>query len=140
MGILYGSNRPKNLLIVATIADNFLDADRLWRDLPNFSIPIASEIESIRSKSLVQRIYKKDEQLTRLHIQESEFCIDEDIDEYRYEMEERKLAPHMLETEIRLYLSESLFMDEKASISDRLKKYSTLRENGQKWLESLLKK
>ena len=140
VGILYGSNRPKNLLIVATIADNFLDADRLWRDLPNFSIPIASEIESIRSKSLVQRIYKKDEQLTRLHIQESEFCIDEDIDEYRYEMEERKLAPHMLETEIRLYLSESLFVDEKASISDRLKKYSTLRENGQKWLESLLKK
>ena len=140
VGILYGSNRPKNLLIVATIADNFLDADRLWRDLPNFSIPIASEIENIRSKSLVQGIYKKDVQLTRLHIQESEFCIDKDIDEYRYEMEERKLAPHMLETEIRLYLSESLFMDEKASISDRLKKYSTLRENGQKWLESLLKK
>lgn len=140
VGILYGSNRPKNLLIVATLADKFLDADRLWGDLPNFSIPIASEIENIRSKSLVQRIYKKDEQLTRLHIQESEFCIDKDIDEYRYEMEERKLAPHMLETEIRLYLAESLLVDEKSSISDRLKKYSTLRENGQKWLESLLKK
>lgn len=139
VGVLYGSNRPKNLLIVATLANKFLDADRLWRDLPNFSIPIASEIENIRSKSLVQGIYKKDVQLTRLHIQESEFCIDKDIDEYRYEMEERKLAPHMLETEIRLYLAESLLVDEKSSISDRLKKYSTLRENGQKWLESLLK-
>lgn len=140
VGVLYGSNRPKNLLIVATLANKFLDADRLWRDLPNFSIPIASEIENIRSKSLVQGIYKKDVQLTRLHIQESEFCIDKDIDEYRYEMEERKLAPHALETEIRLYLAESLIVDEKTSISDRLKKYSTLRESGQKWLTGLLEK
>ena len=140
VGVLYGSNRPKNLLIVATLANKFLDADRLWRDLPNFSIPIASEIENIRSKSLVQGIYKKDVQLTRLHIQESELCIDKDIDEYRYEMEERKLAPHALETEIRLYLAESLIVDEKTSISDRLKKYSTLRESGQKWLTGLLEK
>lgn len=138
VGILYGSNRPKNLLIVATIADNFLDVDRLWRDLPNFSMPIASEIESIRSKNLVQQMSKNDEQLTRLHIQESESCID--LDEYRYEMEERKLAPHALETEIRLYLAESLIVDEKTSISDRLKKYSTLRESGQKWLTGLLEK
>ena len=138
VGILYGSNRPKNLLIVATIADNFLDVDRLWRDLPNFSMPIASEIESIRSKNLVQQISKNDEQLTRLHIQESESCID--LDEYRYEIEERKLAPHALETEIRLYLAESLIVDEKTSISDRLKKYSTLRESGQKWLTGLLEK
>ena len=138
VGILYGSNRPKNLLIVATIADNFLDVDRLWRDLPNFSMPIASEIESIRSKNLVQQMSKNDEQLTRLHRQESESCID--LDEYRYEMEERKLAPHALETEIRLYLAESLIVDEKTSISDRLKKYSTLRESGQKWLTGLLEK
>ena len=77
-----------------------------------------------------------------MHIQESEFCIDLNLnlDEYRYEMEERKLAPHALETEIRLYLAESLIVDEKTSISDRLKKYSTLRESGQKWLTGLLEK
>ena len=101
-------------------------------------MPIASEIESIRSKNLVQQKSKNDEQLTRLHRQESESCID--LDEYRYEMEERKLAPHALETEIRLYLAESLIVDEKTSISDRLKKYSTLRESGQKCLTGLLEK
>lgn len=140
VGILYSSNRPKNLLIVATVANNFLDIDRLWLDLPNFSIPLVPEFTSIRSKNLVQQMIENEKQLTRLHLQESGSCIDPDMDEYRYEMEDRKLSPHALETEIRLYLAESLFVGERASISDRIRKYSTLRENGQKWLKGLLEK
>lgn len=140
IGVLYGAERPKNLLVVATITDGFLDNDRLWDDLSNYSIPIASEIECIRSKSLLQQITQIDQQFTRLNINESEFCLDEEIDEFRLEMEEKSLAPHLLETEIRLFIAESFIVDEKTSIRDRLKKYLTLRENGQKWLTGLLEK
>ncbi|WP_180055203.1 MULTISPECIES: hypothetical protein [unclassified Acinetobacter] len=140
IGVLYGAERPKNLLVVATITDGFLDNDRLWDDLSNYSIPIASEIERIRSKSLLQQITQIDQQFTRLNINESEFCLDEEIDEFRLEMEEKSLAPHLLETEIRLFIAESFIVDEKTSIRDRLKKYLTLRENGQKWLTGLLEK
>lgn len=70
ISVLYSSERPSNLLVVATIDDNFIDHGRTWLELSRFSTPIKlnSQIEynkessrqlSIVPKSCTQLAYQK---------------------------------------------------------------------------------
>jgi hypothetical protein len=56
VGVLHGSARPSNLLVMATIDDNFIDLDRLWSQLPNFSTPIVFENQDKHNSAMLRQL------------------------------------------------------------------------------------
>lgn len=69
ISVLYSSERPSNLLVMATIDDNFIDQERLWPELPRFSTPLKFDNQVEYDKRLLQRLSIAQERCTQLAYQ-----------------------------------------------------------------------
>lgn len=67
--VLYSSERPSNLLVMATIDDNFIDQERLWSELSKFSTPLKFDNQVEYNKALLQRLAIVPESCTQLAYQ-----------------------------------------------------------------------
>ena len=67
--VLYSSERPSNLLVMATIDDNFIDKERLWSELSKFSTPLKFDNQVEYNKRLLQRLSIVPEKCTQLAYQ-----------------------------------------------------------------------
>ena len=69
ISVLYSSERPSNLLVMATIDDNFIDQERLWPELTRFSTPLKFDNQVEYDKRLLQRLSIAQERCTQLAYQ-----------------------------------------------------------------------
>ena len=69
ISVLYSSERPSNLLVMATIDDNFIDQERLWPELSRFSTPLKFDNQVECNKRLLQRLSVVQEKCTQLAYQ-----------------------------------------------------------------------
>ena len=66
ISVMYSSERPSNLLVMATIDDNFIDQERLWPELTRFSTPLKFDNQVEYNKRLLQRLSIVPEKCTQL--------------------------------------------------------------------------
>ena len=66
ISVMYSSERPSNLLVMATIDDNFIDKERLWSELSKFSTPLKFDNQVEYNKRLLQRLSIVPEKCTQL--------------------------------------------------------------------------
>lgn len=136
IGVINGNNRPKNLLIVASIGDDFVEKERTWQNLNKYCIPIYEDLKALRLSSIMKDLTGESEQTTKLNYQEFKKPVD--WDEYQDEMDVDKMDQSQLEIELKLYLAQNL-VDSDPSFNN-LKKYDSLRTQGRNWLSNLLEK
>lgn len=136
IGVINGNNRPKNLLIVASISDDFVEKERTWQNLNKYCIPIYEDLKALRLSSIMKDLTDEGEQTTKVNYQEFKKPVD--WDEYQDEMDVDKMDQFQLEIELKLYLAQNLV--DSGSSFNNLKKYDSLRTQGRNWLSVLLEK
>ena len=136
IGVINGINRPKNLLIVASISDEFVEKERTWQNLTKYCLPIYEDPKVLRLSSIMKDLTGESEQTTNLNYQEFKKPVD--WDEYQDEIDVDKMDQSQLEIELKLYLAQNL-VDSDPSFNN-LKKYDSLRTQGRNWLSNLLEK
>lgn len=136
IGVINGINRPKNLLIVASISDEFVEKERTWQNLNKYCIPIYEDLKALRLSSIMKDLTDEGEQTTKVNYQEFKKPVD--WDEYQDEMDVDKMDQFQLEIELKLYLAQNLV--DSGSSFNNLKKYDSLRTQGRNWLSVLLEK
>ena len=130
------NNRAKNLLVVASIDDAFVENERTWQNLPTYCLPIYEDLKSLRLSSLMKDLTGESEHLTKLNYRAFEQPID--WAEYQDEIDKDNLTQSQLEIELKLYLAQNL--GDSNSSFNNLKKYDLLRTQGRNWLSALLEK
>lgn len=135
IGVLHSDKRPTNLLVVASIEHDQLDAERVWKELPRFSFPIEPKAQLC---GLKQFSNPEPQQVTSIcwnlgtNIAVNKDDLDEVID---------FCDPNdyfSLRSETALYRALAMVNNSDTPVSKRLDKTKSLRDQGLQWLKGII--
>ncbi|HBC3434439.1 TPA: hypothetical protein KDY11_002536 [Vibrio parahaemolyticus] len=135
IGVLHSDKRPSNLLFVASIEDNQLDTERVWRELPKASFPIVPKTQSCGLKQFSNPDQK---QITSICWSSgADILVDKDDLEEVIELCDQN-DYFALRTETSLYRALAKTNSSDFPISKRLHETKGLREQGVEWLKGII--
>jgi len=135
IGVLHSDKRPSNLLVVASIEDNQLDTERVWRELPKASFPIVPKTQSCGLKQFSNPDQK---QITSICWSSgADILVDkDDLDEVIELCDQNDYFA--LRTETALYRAIAKTHSSDFPISKRLYETKGPREQGLEWLKGII--
>ncbi|MDT3322027.1 hypothetical protein Q4Q52_20030 [Shewanella sp. SP1S2-4] len=135
IGVLHSDKRPTNLLVVASIEHDQLDADRVWKELPRFSFPIVPKTQPC---GLKQFSNPEQQQVTSICWSSgTNIAVDkDDLDEVIDLCDPTDYFE--LRSETALYRALAMANSSDTPVSEQLDKTVSLRDQGLQWLKGII--
>lgn len=135
IGVLNNENRPSNLLVVASLEQNQLDHDRVWKALPKASFPIVPKTQRCGLKQFASPDQQKNTSIC--WSSGADISVDkDDLDEVIELCDQNDYFA--LRIESALYRSFVKVNRSDSPISKQLLETKGLREEGLEWLKGII--
>ena len=137
LGVLFDINKPKNLMVVASISNGSIDNIHSWKELTNYSIPIAPAFKSLRPQNLIKNMNAVLENGSFLLASELLNLAESDFSNIFDDKEQKN--PLSFKIEAGLYRAVSLSKHSTEVASDKIKLMNSIRKQGCDWLDDILR-
>ena len=134
IGAINIDKRPSNFLIIASLENNLLDSNRVWKELPQVTFPIFPETQAC---GLSQFYRSEPNQTTYLDWNSN---TDKLVDQDDFEDAIDQCDPNnyfALKAETAIYRALAKVSTSQTPISEQLLKMAQLRDQGRKWLAQI---